>query len=124
MTKTSKKAAQPMAGTKPRSQGLSSNKLVRPGLKLGMRTADKVSPGGVSQLGEHVGRNPESLIKGQGPQVELGNARAEACPEGVGGGRTVYKSGAQGQHGSPAYGEHNPSPHTPGTRGPKGGPLG
>jgi hypothetical protein len=95
-----------------------SNKLSRggagggPGSRQHVRTSVRTGaarqhmhPGGVAQLGQHVGshtpRNPDTGYRGErltGPtkpiSVELGNANA-LKGIGVGGGRTVYKSGSQ-----------------------------
>src|SRR6266699_5546808 len=104
--------------------GLHGNKVVRPTPVAG-KDNRAINPGGADGLGQH-GRNIPPLEGGPGykPNVSDGNYKAWNCPQGPGGGRTVYPSGYQDQHGSVRQAEHNPSPHTPGTRGHKAGPLG
>jgi hypothetical protein len=94
--------------------GISSNKLVRVGVRTGPANTNKISPRGVSQLGYATG----SMMKGPGSfssknsalpinagvasQVPSGNAVAASTVCGVGGSRTVYKTGTQMLHGKVA----------------------
>jgi hypothetical protein len=104
------------------NQGSSSNKLVRPGVRGGVK-ADAVNPKYPPQigsaLGDHVthGRK-EPLPHGKiiekrrepGPSpisVPMGNTLAAATVCGPGGSRTVMKSGSQQQYGT------NPGNPTP-----------
>ncbi len=72
------------------------------------KAAIKYSVKGTSQIGQSLGNhvtdrrqvvNPVEPVRagGFGPlgSVELGNANAQSCPKGPGGGRTVYRSGTQ-----------------------------
>ena len=92
------------------------------GVRTGSRTADKVSPRGVSELGYapggrirpgggHTDKNTAlPLIEGQKPSpVMLGNEKAlDVGKGGVGTGRTIYKSGYQGTHGPTVPGQPLP----------------
>ena len=77
-----------------------------------------ISPAAVNQLGAHVGSHVtdgrdtgyrgEEWVRGKGyapPQGPTDNVKAV----GVGGGRTIYRSGTQCQTGSPAQGNPPPS---------------
>jgi hypothetical protein len=78
--------------------GISSNKLVNPGVKSGSPTANKINPGGAAQLGSSTIQNPTPLVKGTMNQVPLGNAVAPSTVCGPGGSRSVSKPGSQGTH--------------------------
>jgi hypothetical protein len=90
--------------------GLTSNKLVRPGVKAGPANTNVISPRGVSEYGyatpgkmrqgAHSGQNTAQPVKtGTASQVPSGNAVAAATVAGPGGSRTVYRAGVQGTHG-------------------------
>ena len=81
---------------------------------FGGRPSDRVSPGGVSQVGENIGNHAtdgggKTLRGGVEPmmsgklmrpgQPEMGNTLAAATVCGVGGSRTIIPTGGQGQHG-------------------------
>jgi hypothetical protein len=86
--------------------GITSNKRREVGYKGGKRTLDAVSPAGVDQLGQATSFKRDPLIKATpNDRVALGNDLAASCPQGPGGGRTVYASGYQDQHGAAAKGE-------------------
>ena len=101
--------------------GATMNKNVRVPIRTGERTANKVSPGAVSQIGHAQGnhamdkgtvkRPAEPLVTGKIAQpVPLGNAKAlDVGGGGVGTGRTVHKSGSQATHGTPVQGS-TPAP--------------
>jgi hypothetical protein len=86
--------------------GIRSNKVIhRPSPKVEPK-ARVVNPGGVSQLGSAVGSikggkpsAAEPLFQGRGYQGPKGPTDNVAAV-GVGGGRTVYDRGYQGQHGA------------------------
>ena len=98
--------------------GINSNKRVEVGVRRGTASADKVSPGGVSQLGSATGdrlRAPGAhtgqptsvpVFVGTKPQAAmLGNAKAtDVGKGGPGSGRTIYRTGYQCQHGTPVQG--------------------
>jgi len=101
------------------SGGKQTGGVVRPGVRSGPPRANVISPGGVSQLGAHVGNHtergtvrgarPEPLQRGTMPAVPMGNALAtNVGPGGVGTGRTVMRSGSQSTHGPVASGEPRP----------------
>jgi hypothetical protein len=94
--------------------GLSSNKLVRPGVKTGPASTNKISPRGVSQYGYSTGsklaragsftaeNSALPVNAGTMPQVPMGNAVAlNVGKGGPGTGRTTYRSGYQALHGQP-----------------------
>ena len=83
--------------------GLTSNKLVRPPVKTGAPSSNKVSPGGVDQLGQKMAVRTafEPLYVGKGAQIPLGNAVAASTVCGPGGSRTIMRAGSQAQHGAP-----------------------
>jgi hypothetical protein len=102
--------------------GITSNKLVRPGVRSGPPNTNVINPRGVSQFGyaaggrmmgpeRYTGENTAQPVKqGTMPQVPLGNAVAgNVGGGGPGTGRTVYKSGFQGMHGTPVQGS-SPAP--------------
>jgi hypothetical protein len=96
--------------------GITSNKHVEVGIRTGSRTANKVSPGGVSQLGSGIGDKPRSggghtgkptsasVFIGRKPQAAiLGNQKArDVGGGGPGKGRTIYRTGYQSQYGDVA----------------------
>ncbi len=103
--------------------GLSSNKLVTPGLKVGQRRVDAIERGGVSELGAHVGNNPSPLVESRPKAAtDLGNYRAEHGPAGPGGGRDVYFTGqpavGMGPHGPVRQAEHDVRPDPASVRDP------
>ena len=74
--------------------GITSNKLVRPGVRGGSPKANVGSPAGAAQIGTVVVKNPTPLFTGKMAAVPLGNTCTEPCgPKGAG--RTVYASGTQ-----------------------------
>src|SRR6516162_11931913 len=91
--------------------GLTSNKLVRPGVKAGPANTNVVSPRGTSQLGAsqsgkmrqgaHTAVNTSlSVFERKAAEQPLGNAVAlNVGKGGAGTGRTIYKSGYQSQYG-------------------------
>jgi hypothetical protein len=101
--------------------GINSNKRVEVGVRRGTASADKVSPGGVSQLGSATGdrlRAPGAhtgqptsvpVFVGTKPQAAiLGNQKASDVGKGgPGSGRTVYRTGYQSLRG-PVAGSPKP----------------
>ena len=94
--------------------GIQSNKLVRPGVRTGPPSTNKISPRGVSQYGYSAGsklaragsftteNSSLPVNAGAMPQVRLGNDVARNVGAGgPGTGRTVYRSGYQAMHGQP-----------------------
>ena len=71
--------------------------------QIGQRVGDHVTNQGATGYG---GINPFGA--GQGYPSKLGNEVAATTVCGVGGSRTIYKTGVQSQHGAPAPG--NPPP--------------
>jgi hypothetical protein len=107
--------------------GIGMNKNVRPSVRTGSG-ARGTHPGGVAQLGQHVGdKATHGKSSGSGYRgeplhnnrnfnpVKYGNELATNIGKGgPGTGRTLYgQSGSQGCHGQPAQGE----PGLPSTRG-------
>src|SRR5262245_10088871 len=89
--------------------GITSNKLVRPSVKVGPPSTNKVNPERVAQIGAETQFTKPPLITGTMPQVPLGNAVAlNVGAGGPGTGRTIYKTGSQSQHG-PAIGLTKPT---------------
>jgi hypothetical protein len=94
--------------------GIASNKNVAPGYRHG-QPKKRTIPAGVAQLGQRQGNHftrggPSGyggvpVFGGQGYPSELGNKRAVETPCGVGGGRTIYKTGTQGMTGTPDRGQ-------------------
>jgi hypothetical protein len=96
--------------------GIRSNKLVRPGIKSGRPSTNKINVRGVSQFGY----SPGSIINksgsyttdnsalpvnaGTAAQVPMGNAVAASTVCGVGGSRTIYRAGTEAVHGSVVQG--------------------
>jgi hypothetical protein len=101
-------ASKPVSGG-----GIRSSVVKNVGVRTGSRSADKLSPAGVSQLGYAPGDRPRPggghtgqstalpVFVGAKPQAAmLGNAKAlDIGREGPGTGRTVMRSGSQAQHG-------------------------
>jgi hypothetical protein len=94
--------------------GISSNKLVRVGVKSGAPSSNKISPRGVSQFGyatgsmlrgEHNYTTKKSALPvnmGTMKQIPLGNQLSTNVGKGgPGAGRTIHRTGYQGMHGSP-----------------------
>jgi hypothetical protein len=90
--------------------GLTSNKLVRPGVKAGPPSTNKINPRGVSQYGYATGsmisdgaytiKNSALPVReGTAGQVAMGNKVAASTVCGVGGSRTIYRTGGQGTQG-------------------------
>jgi hypothetical protein len=92
--------------------GIRSNKLVRPGVRVGPASTNKIDPRGVSQYGYATGSRLERsgsyttdntalpVNAGTMSQVRLGNDVARNVGKGgPGTGRTVYRSGYQATHG-------------------------
>lgn len=81
--------------------GIKTNKLVRPGLRGGSGSADRINPGAVARMGAHIGNHamesgtvkvrPAPLVAGQAPAVPLGNTMTKTKP-------TVMRNGTQGRH--------------------------
>jgi hypothetical protein len=97
--------------------GITSNKLVKPGVRAGARTTQKVDVGGVSQIGQAMGaRRRDNVVTTQSSAKPMfqGNAQAAtplgnelATNVGKGGpgtGRTIYDRGTQAQTGPAAQG--------------------
>jgi hypothetical protein len=103
----SSKRAAPQSRSKAKSGGgIQSNKRREVGYRGGKRTLDAVSVQAVSELGARTAYKKSPLVKSTPNDfVPLGNSLAAACPQGPGGGRTVYASGYQDQHGAAAKGE-------------------
>jgi hypothetical protein len=89
--------------------GSTSRNVVRPGVRNG-QPARAQSPRGVSQIGSSMGNkamnDPKQLTKSvepvrgaSMPDHRLGNETAKAAGQGPGAGRTVMRSGSQGQQG-------------------------
>jgi hypothetical protein len=111
--------------------GITSNKLVRPGVKNPTQTRS-ISPTGASELGSAMGS-----LKGHGnaatplfdgkavPQTNFGNEVARNVGKGgPGTGRTVYKTGTQQMHGAAAGTRPPASPDTLREFGPDYRPMG
>jgi hypothetical protein len=101
------KRAAPQSRSKAKSGGgIDSNKRREVGYRGGKRTLDAVSVQAVSELGARTAYPKGPLVKATPNDfVPLGNTLAASCPQGPGGGRTVYASGYQDQHGAAAKGE-------------------
>jgi hypothetical protein len=102
------KRAAPQSRAKARSGGgITSNKLRQVPVRAGKRTLDAVSPSGVADLGASIGYKRVPLVKSTPKDfVPLGNSLTNNVGEGgPGTGRTIYPSGYQCQHGTPAKGE-------------------
>jgi hypothetical protein len=100
--------------------GIKSRVNVEPGYRHGQQKK-RAMPAGVAQLGQRQGNHFTDgrrsdyegvpVFSGQGYPSELGNKRAVETPCGVGGGRTIYKTGTQQTYGAvergnpPAAGE-------------------
>ena len=97
--------------------GYGSSQVVRPGIKTGPASTNKIDPRGVSQYGYATGSKIErgnyttqnsALPVNQGTmkQVPLGNQVAlnVVGRAGPGAGREVHRSGSQGTHGSVVQG--------------------
>jgi hypothetical protein len=94
--------------------GIQSNKLVRPNVRTGPASTNKIDPRGVSQYGyatgstlrqagSFTGKNSALPVNaGTASQVPMGNAVAlNVGKGGPGTGRAVYRSGYQALHGKP-----------------------
>jgi hypothetical protein len=101
--------------------GITSNKLVRPGIRASERGSKGINPGRVSQVGTTLGThaqeagsrklNPVTPAYTQAPNFapKFGNEVAlNVGKGGPGTGRTVRASGTQGMHGAPV--RENPPP--------------
>jgi hypothetical protein len=94
--------------------GITMNKNVSGKVRGGSRSADKISPAGLSQYGTAQGGNLRQAGSFTGVNsatpvfsgskanpVPFGNAKAlDVGAGGVGTGRTIYRSGYQSQHGA------------------------
>ena|SRR5262249_18931625 len=88
--------------------GLTSNKLVTPKPRAGNRAVDAIDPAAADQIGQSIGFRGDPVTgKPMADKTDLGNFRSWTCPDGPGGGRTIYPSGYQDQHGAANRGEHN-----------------
>jgi hypothetical protein len=97
--------------------GITGNKVKSVGVKAGPPRTNVISPRGVSQLGYSTGsmmNGPASFTSknsafpmkaGTASQVPSGNAVAASTVCGVGGSRTIYKSGTQQVHGPVVQGQ-------------------
>jgi hypothetical protein len=117
------KRSNALSGSGGRGGGPGSRSLSNVTTYFGGRPSDRVSPGGVSQMGSAMGNkatdsggrplpNPASpLYKGnlvRPGQPEMGNTLAAATVCGPGGSRTIDRTGGQGQHG-PVAGSTKPA---------------
>jgi len=111
------------------------SKRVEVGVRAGKPQTNVISRDAVMHLGNQRGthvteqgdlkRPKVPLVERTAPQVPSGNAVATSTVCGVGGSRTVYRTGSQSQHGkvnpgsTPAHrelhGEYGPEVSTPGT---------
>jgi hypothetical protein len=98
--------------------GITSNKLVKPGVKTASPTRDRVHVGKVSRIGVHEvlahGHAGAPLLTSIAPTSNAmhGNAVAASTRPGPGGSRTVRPSGHQGMHtgkGEPSHPGPRPS---------------
>ena len=102
--------------------GITSNKLVRPGVRTGPASTNKIDPRGVSQYGYATGSRIHKsgsygtentalpVNVGTAPQVPMGNQVAlNVKGGGPGAGRTVMRTGSQSRHGAPVQGS-TPTP--------------
>ena len=102
--------------------GIGMNKNVREGVKGGSRTTRPVNVAGLSQLGTSIGsklRGPERYTTQNSAKTFFESAKQAATPMGntvaaqtvcgVGGSRTVYRTGTQQMHGAPVQGS-TPAP--------------
>ena len=93
--------------------GVTSNKLRQVPVKTGNSKINVGNPSGVQRIGQFIGNHTtddgdfkakhEPLYSGQKRDVDLGNycaLRVTGSKAGPGADRTVYRSGAQGQHGA------------------------
>lgn len=102
--------------------GETMNKNVRPGVRWGKDTLNKVSPAGTYMLGSAMDpKAVKPLFEGKAKDyVELGNKLAlNVNGGGPGVGREVFRAGSQGTHGQVRQGEMNmaPDPSATGTKG-------
>jgi hypothetical protein len=80
--------------------GITSNKLVRVGVKAGPWRTNVVEPHAPDFLGQSTAFKKPPLYSGTAPQVALGNDLVtNVGAGGPGKGRTVMRSGSQGTHG-------------------------
>jgi hypothetical protein len=98
--------------------GVGSNKITKPSVRYGERTTNKISPGGVGQMGtaiggmmkgesRHTSQNAAVAIK-EGPAkaaTKLGNQVAWETEARPGGSRNVYETGTQMRYGAPDPGQ-------------------
>jgi hypothetical protein len=102
--------------------GITSNKLVRPGVRTGPASTNKIDPRGISQYGYATGSRIHKsgsygtentalpVNVGTMGQVPLGNQVAlNVKGGGPGAGRTVMRTGSQSLHGEPVRGSMPPS---------------
>jgi hypothetical protein len=71
--------------------------------KTAKPTPHSIDPGAVSQIGTSPFLGRDELRDGKGYSTPKGPTDSVAAV-GVGGGRTIYKSGGQGMHGTPDRG--------------------
>jgi hypothetical protein len=107
----SSKRAAPQSRSKSRSGGgIDSNKRREVGYRGGKRTLDAINPASADYLGQRTAFKKPPLVESTPNDfVAMGNTLAAACPQGPGGGRTVYERGTVSVHGkvSPGEGEGN-----------------
>jgi hypothetical protein len=99
--------------------GITSRKLVHPGVRVAPRTTNVVSPSAVADVGAAISYKRQPLVKSTAPDfAPMGNTVAAQTVCGPGGSRTIYKSGFQTQSGSasPGEGSIEPSKHDRGPR--------
>jgi len=96
--------------------GIQSSVVKKVGVRVGPAQTNKISPRGVSQFGYAAGSRMSKsgsygtessslpVKAGTAPQVPMGNAVAASTVCGVGGSRTVHRTGSQDRHGSPVPG--------------------
>src|SRR5262249_2935701 len=90
--------------------GTGMNKNVKPKVQAGPPSTNKVNPGGVNQLGNHLGNSQaiEPIIAGKAPQVPSGNQVALNSGQRPGQGRTIHGRGTQAVHGPANPGSPRP----------------
>jgi hypothetical protein len=103
----SRKETETMAKVK---SGGGFNKRVEVGVRAGPPQTNVINKSAVAHLGNKVGshiteggdilRKKEPLVKGTASQVRSGNDVAASTVCGVGGSRTIYRTGSQGTHGN------------------------
>jgi hypothetical protein len=101
----SKRAAPQSRGKAKSGGGYLSNKHRSVGYRSGPPRTNVVSVQSVAEQGMAINWPRQPLVKGTAPQVRSGNDLAASCPQGPGGGRTIYKTGFQQLRGPVSQGE-------------------